>query len=366
MMLSEIIRQRIEREGPVSFRDFMEMALYYPGQGYYTSPEEKLGKQGDFYTSPYISALFGEMIGRQLEEMWHLMGRRPFIIVEYGSGTGILCRDILQYLKNNTELYEELSYCIIEKSASMREGEQRLLDEKVSWHENIRDIRGVTGCILSNEVVDNFSQHQVVMEDVLMEVFVGYDNGFIEILQPAAPALKEYFEQLEVVLPKGFRTEVNLQAVEWIKEIAEALKMGFVLTIDYGYPSSSLYSSSRRLGTVLCYNNHQVNDSPYNHIGEQDITAHVNFSALQQWGNKSGLEYCGFTNQAYFLLALGLTEQLRKLEQIEKDLPAGGGKKSLLINTFLMDMGRRFKVLIQQKGLKRPMLSGLRFPLMLA
>lgn len=353
MSLAEIIIQKIQANGPVSFRDFMEMALYYPGSGYYTSDGDKIGEKGDYYTSPCYTPLFGQMIARQLEEMWNELDEQDFTIVEYGAGTGILCRDILDELKNNTRLYDKLNYCIIEKSGAMREKEKKIVGNKVSWYDNILAIPPFTGCILSNELVDNFPVHQVVMTDELMEIFVGYENGFVEILQPASPALKDYLAQLNVALPKGFRTEINLEAIQWISEMAATIKKGFVLTIDYGYPSSGLYRESRNLGTLVCYHKHQVNYCPYDNIGHQDITTHVNFSALHHWGLKNGLEYSGFTNQAYFLLGLGFASQARTGKV--------AGEAMQVLHTFLLDMGSKLKVLIQQKGISQPKLSGLQF-----
>lgn len=360
MLLSEIIIQRIKAEGPVSFHDFMEMALYYPDLGYYTSPEDKIGKKGDFYTSSNLTPAFGAMIGRQLEEMWDLLGRNDFTIVEYGAGTGALCRDILDYLKNNAEFYDKLNYCIIEKSPVMRAREKTHLHEKVSWYDSIQDIPDITGCILSNELLDNFSVHQVVMEDELMEVFVDYNNDFVELLKPAKNALTNYFVELNVNLPKGFRTEINLEATEWIKEIAVSLKKGYVITIDYGYPSSELYRDHRRTGTLVCYNKHRINDNPYIDIGEQDITTHVNFSAVTHWGLKNGLEYCGFTDQGYLLLCLGFKDYLRKMVEEPGPDYMNYKKELSLTQTLLVDMGRKFKVLIQGKNIPKQKLLGLR------
>ena len=224
MLLSEIIIQKIQKEGPISFHDFMEMSLYYPALGYYNALKTTIGKEGDFYTSPHLTPAFGAMIAKQIEQMWSITGEEAFTIVEYGAGTGILCHDILDYLKSNSKLYDGLTYCIIEKSAVMKQRQQTHLYEKVSWYNNIYDIPAITGCILSNELIDNFSVHQVVMDDGLMEVFVDYKNGFVELLQPANKTLKEYMAELGVQLPKGFRTEINLEAREWLKEIAASLK----------------------------------------------------------------------------------------------------------------------------------------------
>src|SRR5215216_3418890 len=148
MSLTETIIQKIRSEGPVAFRDFMEMALYYPGEGYYTSSREKIGKQGDYYTSSFLTCLFGQLIAKQMEEMWLLTGQKEFTVVEYGAGTGRLCNDILNALKNNNALYDNLHYCIIERSEAMREKQKLSGNEKLSWCQSIREIPMVTGCIL--------------------------------------------------------------------------------------------------------------------------------------------------------------------------------------------------------------------------
>jgi SAM-dependent MidA family methyltransferase len=364
--LAEIIKNRIRERGPISFHDFMEMALYYQELGYYTSSPDKIGKQGDYYTSPYLTNVFGNVIAKQLEEMWTLTGKKDFTIVEYGAGMGSLCADILNQLKQNKEFYKKVKYCIIEKSEAMRQKEKKiigheLVNDKIVWYDSIEEISSFTGCVLANEVLDNFSVHKVMMkENELKEIFVDYDDGFVEILKPSNKDLKEYFTELAIELPNDFYAEVNLEALEWIKKISSALEKGFVLTIDYGYPSSELYQSYRQCGTIVCYNKHTVNDLPYNNIGEQDITAHVNFSALKIWGAKHGLENCGFTNQSQFLLGLGLTEHLRKLEEKEKN-NFEVRKNLIMLHTLLMSMGKKFKVLIQQKGLINPFLSGLQF-----
>jgi SAM-dependent MidA family methyltransferase len=358
MCLTSIIRDRIEREGPISFRDFMEMALYHPTEGYYTSTAERIGLQGDFYTSAYLTSLFGKLIAKQLEEMWRILGKGEFTIIEFGAGSGLLCSDILEQIKENREFYKAVNYCIIEKSGAMRKKQQSLLHDRVKWYNNVDDIDPVTGCVISNEVVDNFAVHQVMMREQLNEIFVGYENGFVELLLPASKSLTEYFDELKVSLPNGFRTEINLEAIKWITQIAHVLKKGFVLTIDYGFPSLELYSDRRRLGTMVCYHKHKVNYSPYENIGQQDITTHINFSALHHWGTKAGLDFGGFTNQAYFLMGLGFTSQIGSMERGRDN---GIQDRSLLLQTFLRDMGRRMKVLVQQKNIGRVPLSGLQF-----
>jgi len=359
MELEDIIIRKIQREGPVSFHDFMEMCLYYPESGYYTSVKDQIGERGDFLTSPYFTSLFGQLIARQLEEMWEIMGRNPFTVLEYGAGPGTLCHDILEALKKNEPLYRDLRYCIIEKSASMQNREKNMLHEKVSWYQRIEEIPDMTGCILSNELIDNFAVHQVVQQGELMEVFVDYQGGFIELLKPASDTLKSYLDQLGVNLPERFRTEINLEAIQWMRDIAHSLKKGFIMTIDYGFSSAGLYSEKRKNGTLMCYYQHSMNDNPYLNIGRQDITTHVNFSALAHWGSLHGMDCSGFTHQAHFLQALGLSGYLKKMEM---ERPAEEQhEKEKLLHTFLMGMGTRLQVLIQQKGIRNGRLSGLQF-----
>jgi SAM-dependent MidA family methyltransferase len=363
MSLPEIIIEKIDRAGPLSFRDFMEMALYYPGQGYYMVQKDRIGQSGDFCTSPCLTHLFGEMLAGQLEEMWRILQCQPFTIVEFGAGTGLLCTDMLRRLRDSPEFFSQLKYVIIEKSDWMREKERRLLAaegllEKVTWKSAVHDLAPITGCVLSNELVDNFSVHQVVMEDELMEVFVDYQDGFKELLRPASYELSAYLEALEIELPRGFRGEINLEAGAWMKDVSEALRQGFVITIDYGNSSSALYN--RGDGTLNCFYRHQVNRDPYQLIGEQDITCHVNFSALEHWGRLYGLEYGGYSSQARFLQGLGLNRRLRELE-MARDL---AGHRQLY--QLLIDMGNKFKVLIQRKGIGRCLLSGMQFSQVLA
>jgi SAM-dependent MidA family methyltransferase len=363
VLAEEKIIERIKEEGPLSFHDFMEIALYDHAAGYNTSPAEKIGSNGDYYTSAYLTEIFAAMIGKQLEEMWQIMNKQDFAIIEYGAGVGLLCSDILGYLKNNSPLYDHLTYYIIEKSPAMIEKEKTVLagkDDKVRWINSIADVSGISGCVLSNEVVDNFAVHQVVMKDELMELFVDYNGKFIERLQPASEALKDYLQSFNIQLSKSYRTEINLEAENWIKEIANALQKGFVLTIDYGHTANEFYSNQRSSGTLLCYYKHTINDDPFQHIGEQDITTHVNFSALMEAGSQEGLNYCGFTNQSNFLLSLGLVNYLRQVEEAAKK-PIDCSHVSL--HKLLFEMGRKIKVLIQEKGVGKVSLSGMKFPL---
>ena len=351
--LADVIRQRINDEGPISFHDFMEMCLYHPALGYYTNTTDKIGVTGDFYTSCCLTPAFGAMIARQLEEIWQILGKGEFTIVEYGAGTGLLCRDILAYLKEVPELYARLRYCIIEISPSMRHVEQTNLHEKVSWHDSIDEVDGNIHCVLSNELLDNFPIHQVVMEANLMEVFVDFNGSFQEVLVPASEELSSFFDEMGTTLTPGFRTEVNLDARDWISRIADRIHDGIILTIDYGGCSSELLHERRRCGTLLCYHAHQANDNPYVHIGQQDITSHVNFSALMHWGESQGLHTWGLVDQGTFLLALGFKDYLRRIyEGQQRDILTMAREEAFISHTLLFDMGQKYKVLIQSKNIE--------------
>ena len=190
-----------------------------------------------------------------------------------------------------------------------------------------------------------------------MELFVDYDDEFTEILRPAGAELTGYLQRLGVTLPRGFCAEINLEATQWIGQVSAALRKGFVITIDYGNSSSGLYQD--KTGTLICYHRHTINHNPYSFIGEQDITSHVNFSALDHWGREGGLEYCGYTSQARFLQGLGLN---RRLHEWEIGIEGATRQTELRqLYTLLVGMGNTFKVLIQRKGVGRSFLSGLQF-----
>ena len=362
--LASLFKQRILKSGPIPFRDFMEWCLYYPKLGYYNSAKARIGKSGDYYTSPYVHSIFGTLIAKQLLEMWEHMGRGPFTIVEYGAGAGLLCQDILRYLQQHEPFYNQLTYAIIEKSAAMRNRQKSIVGEKGIWVDDIAELAPVRGCVLSNELLDNFAVHLVVMQDELMEVMVDFDGqNFSEKLVPAPASLKNYFADQSIQLSKGYRTEVNLQALDWMKSIGNAVDKGFVLTIDYGFPAQELYNSKRNSGTLMCYHQHTINENPYQHIGDQDITVHVNFSALKRQGEKHGLQLTGFTSQAHFLHGLGIVEEIRKMEVEGKADPANTRKNAFIVQSLLMNLGTKIRVLIQQKGINKPQLSGLRFPI---
>ncbi len=355
------IVRRIGEEGPVTFEKFMDMALYDADFGYYRSGNIRIGREGDYYTSSCLHPVFGAMLGRQLEEMWEAMGRpRDFEVLEMGSGSGYLCRDILDSLKGS-KIFTSLRYCIIEPGKSAKEEQQGVLrdyPEKVKWVSSPGEVNGVKGCLLSNELLDAFPVHLIQMEDGLKEVYVGFSGGrFVEYLDhPRDRAVHDYLAGFAARLERGYRTEVNLRIRDWLKSAAALLAAGFILTIDYGYTAQEYYSEDRNRGTLMCYHRHQLVEDPLVNIGEQDITAHVNFSAVKKWGEAEGIKTLGFCGQGAYLTSLGIDDELKRLAAESKDYPFELARIKKLIMP--QGMGESHQVLIQYKGEGRPELKG--------
>ena len=354
MNVTDLIIERIKQNGAISFRDYMNMALYHDELGYYTSSAHTIGKRGDFFTSPYISTAFGAMIGRQIEEFRKQI-TGDFTIVEYGAGNGLLCYDILEYLKLNLEDFKSIRYVIIEKSSVFRKISQKYLGNRVTWLDDVKKLGTFNGCVISNELFDNFPVHRMVWKNQqFMEVFVDYQHEFKEILKPAKSNILDMFEHTHNDFPDGFCTEVCMDAMEWFKNISRVLDRGYIITIDYGYLPGELLQQQRTLGTIRCYYKHQLNFDPYQRPGEQDITSDVNFSSLCYWGSKNGFQFTGYVTQNHFLRALGFVPYL-------SDMSDSNENKTYMFMTLLNQMGNQFKVLIQRKNLPYSPLSGLTF-----
>lgn len=358
--LRDEISAQIEREGAISFARFMELCLYQPQFGYYRSSRTRIGKQGDFFTSSSVHSLFGRLIARQVEQLWRLMGEGPFQLVEQGAGEGYLALDLLDALSTEApELYQVLDYRIVEVSEDhCRRQRQRLAEhvatKRVSWCA-LEELKPFRGCFLTNELVDAFPVHLVEKRNSkLCEVMVGLQDGqFVEELVPTKdPRFLEYFRCHPLV--EGNRAEVNLAAGRWMEQVGRLITQGAVLTIDYGYPAGELLAPWRRAGTLMCYHRHQSSDNPYQHIGCQDITAHINFTQLEEAGRRSGLETLYFGEQYRFLLGLGFMEELIRLQAMETDPNKAQALRMTLKNLILPEggMGESFKVLIQGKGLE--------------
>lgn len=364
--LNKRIRQEISKKGGITFERFMDMCLYEPGLGYYMQGLTEIGKHGDFYTSPHLHAIFGAMVGRQAERMWAFMGKPPeFHVLEMGAGEGHLCADMLGYLKGG-EFYEHLSYTVVELNPHMAQKQKQLLKDykgKVAWAASLNDVEPFAGCVLSNELVDSFPVHLVQMQEELMEVYVTLKGGdFKEELRQADNGLGEYLKEFSIVLPDGYRTEINLHARQWLSDVRDVLKEGFVFTVDYGYPALDYYAEGRSRGTLMCYRGHEALENPYHHAGQTDMTAHVNFSSLKAWGQDLGLQTLGFCPQGTFLVSSGIDEVIVELygespdDQPEVNQTSDYQSNIQKIKRLIMPgtMGETHKVLLQYKGPRKP------------
>ena len=358
---------RIKQDGPLSFVDFMEAALYDPEFGYYMTSGPRIGREGDYYTSLDVHPIFAELIGRQVAQAAEvLFSDNDFTIVEMGAGKGLLARHLLDsYRRANPAFLSRIRYVLVERSPAMVRAQQQhlrpLLDAgvRITWAPNLRALPAgsVNGVLLSNELVDAFPVHRVVMRPLgLREIYVGWDgNRFLEIeAPPFSSALEAYFERIGVALEVGQQAEVNLRALDWMRQAGTALRRGLVLTIDYGHTAADLYAPTRKAGTLLCYHRHRVSDSPYVRVGQQDLTAHVDFTSLALAGRDTGLEVTGFTNQLHFLMGLDIESAFAG---IDPESPESVAMRNLLRPD---GMGATYKVLVQHKGMPAPRLNGLR------
>jgi SAM-dependent MidA family methyltransferase len=330
--LQEHLLQRIRQQGPISFHDYMDEVLYHPDWGYYNSARNPIGREGDFYTSSDLDSTFGRLLAQKFASLAAEIGvpAEAFTVVELGAGRGILARDILQHTR--------FPYSIVERSSAMRVRQRETLDGcDVQWIDDLP--AGLIGCVFSNEFFDALPVHRVVLRGAaLREIYVTEDFTEIEG-EPQVP--------MDLPLADGQLADVSLEGPRWIERIAQSLQRGFHLAIDYGYQDREFYARPR--GTLMCYWRHQAVEDPYVRIGEQDITAHVNFSDLMRAGDAAGLKTVSLSSQMEFLIQLGILQEVEVLAQSRKaeDIQRLQAIKKLLLPG---GMGERFKVLLQRKG----------------
>jgi SAM-dependent MidA family methyltransferase len=320
--LHRAIAREIQTSGPMTFRRFMELALYHATEGYYMTADRRVGRDGDYVTSPEVSSLFGYAVARQLSELWHCSGMpENYSVLEYGAGSGRLARDILHWIADREpRFYQALTYHLIECSPNSRRslrawrksvpGKARL---KVVEHQDRLPQRAVVGCLLANELLDSFPVHRVVVRrQRLREIYVALERDqLIEIEgAPSTAALPAYFERLGVSPGEGCVAEVNLAAVGWMKAAAGLLQRGHALLFDYGLAAEQLYAPWRRSGTLLCYRRHEATDRPYEFVGRQDLTSHVDLTTVAESARSAGLRPAGLTSQSRFLLGLGIDKSV--------------------------------------------------------
>ncbi len=321
-LLHEIQREIEAHDGQITFAQFMELALYHPQYGYYTSGRERIGKQGDYFTSVSVGPLFGKILAQQFLKFREELGNSPdFEVVEFGGHRGQFRADVLAAAP-------DLSYRIVETGDPLPDS--------------------IVGCVFSNEFLDALPVHLVQVKDgTWQEVYVGADLQ--EVPGPLSPPrLAEYLRDLPIQFMVGYRTEVNLRALDWLVDVAQLLKRGWIITIDYGYERDEYFAPHHRDGTLLSYYQHVKSTNPYANIGEQDITAHVEFTSLIEHGKKFGLEPVLFTDQSHYLLQIGESE----IGEIVERTAGQPSKERAAIHQLIHPelMGRTFKVLVQRKS----------------
>ncbi len=356
--LTEILLERIRRDGPLSFAAFMEACLYHSEHGYYARSRSAEGA-GDYFTSPDVGPLFARLLARQFREMWEQMGQpQRFQLVECGAGRGRLAAQLAAAVgESEPELGCALELTLVEVGEPLRAQAETVVREfspRIRVQESLPS--SVTGCLFSNELLDALPVHRVVQrEGGLREIHVGAHGDELREIEamPSTPALAGYLDRYGAPLEGGQFAEVTLAALGWLEKAAACLERGFLLTIDYGYHARELYGSGHRRGTLLAYRGHRAEENWLEAPGEQDLTAHVNFTALEERGKELGLEPLGLTTQTNFLLALA---RERNLADLVEDSDA---RRQLIQLIHPEGMGETFRVLIQAKGVPGARLSGL-------
>lgn len=362
--LSDLIVARIRGSGPITVAEYMELALYHPEHGYYSSAAQRSGRGGDFFTSVDVGALFGEILAVQLDEMWTVLreaGATHFDFVEAAAGNARLAHDILEAASQNHEdLYAHLRVTLVEPSAHARAAQGQTIGGR--HRSKIRASMTalpseVTGVIFANELLDAMPVHVVTPAgDHLQEVYVDERDGTL-IETPGPPstaAISDYFDRLGVQPAAGARVEVGLGAVEWIRTAAAALDRGFLVLIDYGRRAGELCASHAN-GTLTSYRAHTADANWLADPGGRDLTAQVNLTAIERAARAAGLDVLGMVDQTYFLTALGLVERL------DAGSAPASVRRRLAAKTLIepAGLGGTMKVLIFARRVGHPALAGL-------
>lgn len=373
--------QRIRTSGPISFAEFMELALYHPEFGYYARAPQRTGRAGDFVTSVDVGAVFGELLARQFSEMWRVLQSSSltplpsslaphpsplfFDLVEAGAGNGRLSRDVLDAVqRTDPEFYRAIRLSLVEPSPTARDAQAATLGPHLALlrHSSSALPVRVQGVIFANELLDALPTHAVVMtENGLQEVFVDCRDGrFVEHLrEPSTPRIAEYLLRAGAAMRRGWRAEVNLAAEGWVRHAAQALDRGFMVIIDYGHDEAELYGSPHSAGTLTTFKSHTTFADGLQTPGECDITAHVDLTAITRAAEHAGLTTIGRLDQTYFMMGLGMDDMMNADQNFE---PVALQRR-LALKTLLLPggLGSTHKVLVFGKHVGSPALKGLSY-----
>jgi SAM-dependent MidA family methyltransferase len=371
--LRQRIADEIARNGPIPFSRYMDLCLYEPELGYYSRAREQFGKAGDFYTSSDVHAVFGRLLARQFEEMWRALDSPAHIdLIELGPGRGLFARDVLDWsAKQFPEFSSALRYALVEQSAHLRTRLQERLQEQIASGKcEIFDSLESSASGAGNNVIvfanEFFDALPVEVIDQRGAVRVSYENGrFTETFVAISAEENEFLDRYGVRPEEGERVEVSLVALGWVERIAHLFerRRGFLVLIDYGYTREEQLAGRHR-DTIMTYRQHTVSPSPYEAPGEQDITAHVNFTALRARGVERGLEPLALLTQSQFLIGIGEETQFADAFQ-ECKLPQEHTKVALQLKQLIAPtgMGETFQVLLMSHKVaqeKAGSLSGLK------
>jgi SAM-dependent MidA family methyltransferase len=333
-ILVERIVAEIERDGPLTFARFMELALYEPDHGYYRAARARPGRGGDFLTAPEANPIFGRALARHVVDAWQAIDRPPaFAIREHGAGSGSLAAAILGGLATEEpELYRVVRYRAVEIEARrLAELRERLAAAGHGDRFEADDGSPIVGAVIANEVLDALPTHRVRgataagpagsrVEPPLVELeesFVDWrDGAFVDVFgPPSTSALGDRMAAEGVVLIPGQRAEICLAVDDWVRDATAGLERGVAIVIDYGYPATELYDAVRRpAGTLAAYLGQRAHDDPYRAVGRQDLTAHVDTTAVERAAALAGLTHLATTTQSRFLAGLGAGELLVELQ----------------------------------------------------
>ena len=340
-LLERIGAELVAERNWISFARYMELALYEPGLGYYASGARKLGAGGDFVTAPELSPLFGRTLARQIAQLL----QPGDAVLEFGAGSGALAASVLNEIS--------VPYLVLETSSDLRQRQKQLLGDSVQWLDRLPE--RFCGVMLANEVVDAMPVHALAWtRDRLLERGVCANEGQLAWSDRAADGpLLASSRQLEIEIPPSgrYESELALFARAWMRSLGRVLERGAIMVIDYGFPAREYFHPQRSMGTLACHYRHRVHHDPFYLPGLQDVTAHVDFSALARAAADAGLEVLGFANQAQFLVNCGITDLLAAENPAEakRYLPAAAAAQKLLSPA---EMGELFKVLVVGRGVK--------------
>ena len=365
--LIDLIRDRIRRDGPVTFAWFMEQALYHPVRGYYSSGRCAIGRKGDYFTNVSVGPLFGRLLAAQFAEMWELLGRPgDFTIVEQGAHHGDFAADVLGASREKApEFFSAVRYCVVEPFPILRERQAETLSdfrEKVTWAKLLSDREPFRGVHFSNELLDAMPVHLITRatgdDGWNQRCVVESGDGFGFTTEPITdPQLRRQIEKIQRLDAGHYETEANLAALDWIENVSRKLIRGYVLTVDYGFPRDEFYAPERTSGTLQCRAQHCTVASPLDQVGHADITAHVDWTSIAERAEECGLSVHGFADQHHFIT--GLLSRLVRDEVAEEKEPSARRALQTLLHPELL--GTRFQFLALGKDAPRDTLSGFTF-----